>query len=313
MTNVLITGGAGFVGSHLCKYLLKSNYHVTVLDNLYTGSLTNLANVYENENFKFIQDDVRVPFDFNNNFDFIFNLACPASPSHYQKTPLKTMQTSVYGAFHVLEFAQKNNSTVLQASTSEIYGDPQVHPQPESYFGNVNPNGVRSCYDEGKRAAESIFFDFYRNYNIPIKIIRIFNTYGPFMNIDDGRVVSNFIMQALKNQDITIYGNGKQTRSFCFIDDLILGMVKMMHSEPSITGPINLGSTYEFTILDLAKKIIAFTNSKSKITFNNLPEDDPKERRPDITKARFILNWEPSITIDDGLKITIDYFKRFIS
>jgi len=313
MTKVLITGGAGFIGSHLSKHLLKKNYHVTVMDNLYTGSLNNLSCLAGNKNFHFIQDDVRVPFDFKNDFDFIFNLACPASPSHYQKTPLKTMQTSVYGAFHVLEFAQKNNSTVLQASTSEVYGDPQVHPQPESYFGNVNPNGIRSCYDEGKRAAESIFFDFHRNYNTPIKIIRIFNTYGPFMSKDDGRVVSNFIMQALKNEDITIYGNGNQTRSFCFIDDLIRGMVLMMHSESSITGPINIGSTYEFTILDLAKKIIDYTDSKSKITFKKLPEDDPKERRPDLAKAKLILNWEPCVTIDDGLKITIDYFRSFVS
>jgi UDP-glucuronate decarboxylase len=312
MKNILITGGAGFLGSHLCRILINQGHMVTALDNLYTGSLDNINSITDHPHFKFVQEDVRIPFDFKNDFDQIYNLACPASPIHYQKNPLKTMQTSIYGAFHVLEFAQQNQSRLLQASTSEVYGDPKVHPQPESYWGNVNPYGLRSCYDEGKRAAESIFFDFYRQFQLPIKIVRIFNTYGPSMNPKDGRVVSNFIMQALQNEDITIYGDGKQTRSFCYVDDLIRGLVAMMDSKDNITGPINLGTTYEFSMIELAEKIIQLTNSQSQIVFKPLPEDDPKERQPDLTLAKEKLNWEPQVPFEEGLFSTIAYFKGLL-
>ena len=313
MAKILVTGGAGFLGSHLCKTLIEQGRQVTALDNLYTGSLNNINSIADHPHFKFVQEDVRIPFDFKNDFDQIYNLACPASPIHYQKTPLKTMQTSIYGAFHVLEFAQQNQSKVLQASTSEVYGDPEMHPQPESYWGNVNPHGLRSCYDEGKRAAESIFFDFHRQFQLPIKIVRIFNTFGPFMNPKDGRVVSNFIMQALQNEDITIYGDGQQTRSFCYVDDLIRGLIAMMQSDENVTGPINLGTTYEFSILELAEKIIQLTHSQSKIVFRPLPEDDPKERQPDLTLAKEKLNWEPHIPLEEGLLRTIAYFKRVLN
>jgi UDP-glucuronate decarboxylase len=312
MTNILVTGGVGFLGSHLCKTLIDQGHQVTALDNLYTGSLNNINSIADHPHFNFIQEDVRVPFDFKNDFDQIYNLACPASPIHYQKAPLKTMQTSIYGAFHVLEFAQQNQSKVLQASTSEVYGDPEVHPQSESYWGNVNPYGPRSCYDEGKRASESIFFDFHRQFQLPIKIVRIFNTYGPFMSPKDGRVVSNFILQALQNQDITIYGDGQQTRSFCYVDDLINGLTVMMESADSIIGPINLGTAFEFSMLELAEKIIQLTHSKSKLDFKALPEDDPKERQPDLTLAKEKLNWEPQISLEYGLLKTIDYFKGVI-
>ena len=313
MAKILVTGGAGFLGSHLCKTLVEQGHQVTALDNLYTGSLNNINLIANHSHFQFVQEDVRIPFDFKNDFDQIYNLACPASPIHYQKTPLKTMQTSIYGAFHVLEFAQQNQSMVLQASTSEVYGDPEMHPQPESYWGNVNPHGLRSCYDEGKRAAESIFFDFHRQFQLPIKIVRIFNTFGPFMNPKDGRVVSNFIMQALQNEDITIYGDGQQTRSFCYVDDLIRGLIAMMESKDSITGPINLGTTYEFSMLELAEKIIQLTHSQSKIIFKPLPEDDPKERQPDLTLAKEKLNWEPQVPFEEGLLRTIDYFKGVVA
>mgnify|MGYP003951412501 FL=1 len=309
MQNILVTGGAGFLGSNLCKVLIKNGNRVTALDNLYTGSIKNLDDIAGNLNFNFLQDDVRIPFDFKNNFNEIYNLACPASPMHYQKTPLKTMQTSIYGAFNVLEFAQQNSSKVLQASTSEVYGDPSVHPQPESYWGNVNPYGIRSCYDEGKRASESIFFDFHRQLGTPIKVVRIFNTYGPFMNPRDGRVVSNFIMQALHDEAITIYGDGKQTRSFCYVDDLIRGLIAMMISEESITGPINLGSIHEFSMLELAEMIVKLTKSKSKLIFKSLPEDDPKERRPNLNKAKDMLSWETKVGLEEGLINTINYFK----
>lgn len=308
-----MTGGVGFLGSHLCKTLIEQGHQVTAIDNLYTGSLNNINSIADHPHFKFLQEDVRIPFDLKNDFDEIYNLACPASPIHYQKTPLKTMQTSIYGAFHVLEFAQQNQSKVLQASTSEVYGDPEIHPQPENYWGNVNPYGLRSCYDEGKRAAESIFFDFHRQLQLPIKIVRIFNTFGPFMNPKDGRVVSNFIMQALQNEDITIYGDGQQTRSFCYVDDLIRGLIAMMESKDSITGPINLGTTYEFSMLELAEKIIQLTNSQSKIIFKPLPEDDPKERQPDLTLAKEKLNWEPQVPFEEGLLRTIDYFKGVVA
>jgi UDP-glucuronate decarboxylase len=313
MANILVTGGAGFLGSHLCKTLIEKGHHVTALDNLYTGSLNNINSIADHPHFKFTQEDVRIPFNFKNDFDQIYNLACPASPIHYQKTPLKTMQTSIYGAFHVLEFAQQNQSKVLQASTSEVYGDPNIHPQPESYWGNVNPHGLRSCYDEGKRAAESIFFDFHRQFKLPIKIVRIFNTYGPFMNPKDGRVVSNFIMQALQNEDITIYGDGQQTRSFCYVDDLICGLIVMMESDENVTGPINLGTTYEFSMLELAEKIIQLTHSQSKIIFKPLPKDDPRERQPDLTLAKEQLNWEPQVSFEEGLLRTIDYFKGVVA
>ena len=313
MAKILVTGGAGFLGSHLCKTLIEQGHQVTALDNLYTGSLSNINSIADHPHFQFVQEDVRIPFDFKNDFDQIYNLACPASPIHYQKTPLKTMQTSIYGAFHVLEFAQQNQSIVLQASTSEVYGDPELHPQPESYWGNVNPHGLRSCYDEGKRAAESIFFDFHRQFQLPIKIVRIFNTFGPFMNPKDGRVVSNFIMQALQNEDITIYGDGQQTRSFCYVDDLIRGLIAMMESKDSITGPINLGTTYEFSMLELAEKIVQLTHSQSKIIFKPLPEDDPKERQPDLTLAKEKLNWEPQVPFEEGLLRTIDYFKGVVA
>ena len=313
MANILVTGGAGFLGSHLCKTLIEKGHHVMALDNLYTGSLNNIISIADHPHFNFAQEDVRIPFNFKNDFDQIYNLACPASPIHYQRTPLKTMQTSIYGAFHVLEFAQQNQSKVLQASTSEVYGDPKIHPQPENYWGNVNPHGLRSCYDEGKRAAESIFFDFHRQFQLPIKIARIFNTFGPFMNPKDGRVVSNFIMQALQNEDITIYGDGQQTRSFCYVDDLIRGLIAMMESKDSITGPINLGTTYEFSLLELAEKIIQLIDSQSKIIFKPLPEDDPKERQPDLTLAKEKLNWEPQVPFEEGLLRTIDYFKRVVA
>jgi UDP-glucuronate decarboxylase len=313
MAKILVTGGVGFLGSHLCKTLIEQGHQVTALDNLYTGSLNNINLIANHSHFQFVQEDVRIPFDFKNDFDQIYNLACPASPIHYQKTPLKTMQTSIYGAFHVLEFAQQNQSMVLQASTSEVYGDPEIHPQPESYWGNVNPHGIRSCYDEGKRAAESIFFDFHRQFQLPIKIVRIFNTFGPFMNPKDGRVVSNFIMQALQNEDISIYGDGQQTRSFCYVDDLIRGLIAMMESEDSITGPINLGTTYEFSMLELAEKIIQLTHSQSKIIFKPLPEDDPKERQPDLTLAKEQLNWKPQVPFEEGLLRTIDYFKGVVA
>ena len=313
MAKILVTGGVGFLGSHLCKTLIEHGHQVTALDNLYTGSLNNINSIADHPHFQFVQEDVRIPFDFKNDFDQIYNLACPASPIHYQKTPLKTMQTSIYGAFHVLEFAQQNQSMVLQASTSEVYGDPELHPQPESYWGNVNPHGLRSCYDEGKRAAESIFFDFHRQFQLPIKIVRIFNTFGPFMNPKDGRVVSNFIMQALQNEDITIYGDGQQTRSFCYVDDLIRGLIAMMESKDSITGPINLGTTYEFSMLELADKIIQLTHSQSKIIFKPLPEDDPNERQPDLTLAKEQLNWKPQVPFEEGLLRTIDYFKGVVA
>lgn len=313
MTKILVTGGAGFLGSHLCQTLINQGHKVTGLDNLYTGSLINIESFANHPHFNFLQEDVRIPFDFKNDFDEIYNLACPASPIHYQKTPLKTMQTSIYGAFHVLEFAQQNQSKVLQASTSEVYGDPKVHPQPESYWGNVNPYGIRSCYDEGKRAAESIFFDFHRQFQLPIKVVRIFNTFGPFMNPKDGRVVSNFIMQAIQNEDITIYGDGQQTRSFCYVDDLICGLIAMMQSDQSVTGPINLGTTYEFSMLELAEKIIQLAHSQSQIAFKPLPDDDPRERQPDLTLAKEKLNWEPQIPFEEGLIKTIAYFKGVLN
>lgn len=307
---ILVTGGAGFVGSHLCKHLLDQGHHVLCMDNFFTGTKNNVAPLLSNQNFELIRHDVILPYSFY--IDEIYNLACPASPPFYQADPIATFKTGIFGAFNALDLATKWNAKVLQGSTSEVYGDCLVHPQHEKYWGNVNPHGIRSCYDESKRAAESLYFDYMRQYHTRIKIIRIFNTYGPNMNPDDGRVVSNFIMQALQNKDITIYGDGTQTRSFCYIDDLIAGIIKTMNTPDTFTGPVNLGNPSEFTVTELAEKVIALTKSKSKIIHTPLPQDDPKQRQPDITKAKTELNWEPKIALEDGLKKTIEYFKNFL-
>lgn len=309
MKKVLVTGGAGFLGSHLCEKLIKEGNYVTCVDNLYTGRMSNINHLIGSTNFRFIKHDIIEPIRVD--VDEIYNLACPASPPHYQKNPIWTTKTSILGAINVLELAKDNGARVLQASTSEVYGDPTVHPQPETYRGNVNTIGPRACYDEGKRAAESLFFDFYRCENVDIRVIRIFNTYGPKMNPSDGRVVSNFIVQALNDADITIYGNGTQTRSFCYVDDLICGMVKMMDNN-SFAGPLNLGNPCEFTILELAEKVIELTCSKSKIIYTDLPFDDPTQRKPVIELAKEKIDWEPKIMLEEGLKKTIDYFKMEI-
>lgn len=308
---ILIAGGAGFIGSHLCRKLLNGNNEVICLDNFFTGSKENIVDLFENPYFEFIRHDVQEPILLE--VDEIYNLACPASPPYYQFDPVATTRTSVLGAINMLEIAKKCKAKILQASTSEVYGDPEVHPQPESYRGNVSTTGVRACYDEGKRCAETLFFDYKRQYNLEIKVVRIFNTYGPYMNENDGRVVSNFIMQALKNEDITIYGDGNQTRSFQYVDDLVLGMIMLMNTSSNFTGPVNIGNPCEFTMIELAKKVIELTNSKSKLVFKSLPEDDPKQRKPDITLAKKELGWEPKVILDDGLKITIDYFKKRIN
>ena len=309
MKKVLITGGAGFIGSHLCERLLNDGNEVICLDNFFTGSKDNIIHLMNNPYFEVIRHDIEEPILLE--VDEIYHLASPASPIHYQKDPVKTVKTNVMGAINVLDIAKRTGARVLLASTSEVYGDPEIHPQVEEYRGNVNPIGPRACYDEGKRCAETLFFDYYREYGVDIRVIRIFNTYGPRMAVNDGRVVSNFIIQALKNEDITIYGDGSQTRSFQYVDDLINGMIKMMKSD--YIGPINIGNPDEFTILDLAKKVIDLINSKSKIIFKPLPQDDPKKRRPDITKAKKYLNWEPKVKLEDGLKNTIEYFKRVIN
>ena len=307
----LITGGAGFIGTHLCKKLLKDNNEVFCIDNLYTGQKSNIENlIIENENnFKFIEHDITYPLELE--ADCIINLACPASPKQYQNNPVQTFKSNALGAINMLELAKKLKCKILQASTSEVYGDPKIHPQNEKYWGNVNPIGIRSCYDEGKRAAETLFFDYYRQYEVNIKIIRIFNTFGPYMSINDGRVVTNFICQSLKNKPITIYGDGNQTRSFCYIDDLIDGIIKMLNRE-SCTGPINLGNPEEIKIIDIAKEINELTNSKSKLIFETLPQDDPLQRKPDISLAKKLLNWEPKSNRRIGLKKTIDFFKQNI-
>ena len=305
---VLVTGGAGFLGSHLSESLLAAGHEVIVADNLYTGSKRNISHLLQNSRFEFMRHDVTLPLYIE--VDAIYNLACPASPIHYQRHPVQTIKTSVLGAVNMLGLAKRLNIPILQASTSEVYGDPKISPQSEEYWGNVNPIGVRACYDEGKRAAETLFFDYFRQYELPIKVVRIFNTYGPRMHQQDGRVVSNFIVQALQNEDITIYGDGTQTRSFCYVSDLINGMTAMMDSGEDIQGPINLGNPHEFTIRQLAEKIIELTGSKSKLVFHELPSDDPKQRRPDITKARELLNWHPTIQLDEGLSRTIQYFKE---
>lgn len=305
MKKILIAGGAGFIGSHLCKKLLEENNEVICIDNLLTGQKNN---IYNHKNYTFINHDIVNPIDIK--VDEIYNLACPASPKQYFKYPIYTTKISVIGTLNLLELADKYNAKFLQASTSEVYGDPLIHPQTEEYFGNVNTIGPRACYDEGKRCAETLCSNFKREKNINVKIVRIFNTYGPNMRIDDGRVISNFIIQALKNQDITIYGDGKQTRSFCYVDDLVDGLIKMMNSNE--TGPINLGNPEEYSIIDVAKKIIKITKSKSKIKFLNKLEDDPQLRKPEITKAKKLLKWSPKINFDEGLKKTIEYFKGLI-
>jgi len=308
MKRVLVTGGAGFIGSHLCECLLNEGNEVFCMDNLETGSIRNIETFKENPLFHFIQQDVIEPIDLQ--VDEIFNFACPASPPRYQKDPVHTLKTSVLGALNLLELATNTGAMIMQASTSEVYGDPTISPQPETYWGNVNPIGPRSCYDEGKRCAETLFFDHGRQFGTKIKVIRIFNTYGPRMDPEDGRVVSNFIVQALKNEPLTVYGNGSQTRSFCYIDDLIEGIMRMMQTDESFTGPVNLGNPEEVTVLEVAKLVLELTGSKSEIQFRPLPQDDPKRRKPDITLARQTLGWEPTVKLKEGLVTTIDYFKE---
>lgn len=307
---ILVTGGAGFIGSHLCKRLLDEGNEVLCLDNYFTGKKDNILELMKNPFFEVVRHDIMNPYYAE--VDEIYNLACPASPIHYQYDPIRTINTSVMGAINVLGMANRLKAKVLQASTSEVYGDPQIHPQPESYWGNVNPIGIRSCYDEGKRCAETIFMDYHRQYKVRIKIIRIFNTYGPNMHPKDGRVVSNFIVQALQGKDITIYGEGSQTRSFQYIDDMIEGMTRMMDTEDSFTGPVNIGNPCEFTIQELAELVLRMTGSKAKIVYQPLPSDDPAQRRPDISLAKSRLKWEPTIALEDGLKETINYFKRIL-
>lgn len=309
-TRVLVTGGAGFIGSHLCEELLKQGYEVICFDNLFTGQKDNIRHLMNHSYFEYIRGDVME--DLYIECDQIYNLACPASPPHYQYDPIKTIKTSFIGALHTLGLAKRCHASILQASTSEVYGDPEVHPQPETYWGHVNPDGVRSCYDEGKRAAETLFFDYHRQHGVDIKVVRIFNTYGPNMRGDDGRVVSNFIVQALKGEDITIYGDGKQTRSFCYVDELVDAMIRMMNSRKGFTGPVNLGNPGEFTMLELAEKVIELTRSNSKIVYMPLPSDDPAQRKPVIDLAKKELGWEPHITLDEGLSKTIGYFKTRI-
>ncbi|MDE5743051.1 MAG: SDR family oxidoreductase [Bacteroidales bacterium] len=308
MKRILVTGGAGFIGSHLCEYLLGQGHEVICLDNYFTGRKANIVHLLSNPYFELVRHDVTTPYFAE--VDEIYNLACPASPVHYQYNPIKTVKTSVMGAINMLGLAKRVKAKVLQASTSEVYGDPAVHPQVEAYWGNVNPIGLRSCYDEGKRCAETLFMDYHRQNGVRIKIIRIFNTYGPRMLMNDGRVVSNFIVQALKGEDITIYGDGSQTRSFQYIDDLVAGMTRMMETDESFIGPVNIGNPHEFTILELAEKVIALTGSASKLIRKPLPSDDPTQRRPDIRLAKERLDWEPHIQLEEGLKKTIAYFEQ---
>lgn len=309
MKRILVTGGAGFVGSHLCDKLIKEGNHVICLDNLFTGSMDNINHLLDHPEFEFIKHDIKEPFDAK--VDQIYNLACPASPPFYQEDMVDTAKTCFLGALNMLELAEKNGARILQASTSEVYGDPEMHPQKESYRGCVNPVGIRSCYDEGKRVAETLFFSYHLQHNVDTRIIRIFNTYGPRMNPDDGRVVSNFIVQALKGEDLTVYGDGNQTRSFCYVDDLVEGIYRMMEND-SFTGPVNLGNPGEFTMLELAEKVLKFTDSKSRLIHCPLPGDDPTKRRPDISLAKEKLNWQPEIKLDEGLLKTIEYFKSVI-
>jgi len=308
---ILITGGAGFLGSHLCDRLLNDGYEVVCVDNFYTGSKRNIAHLLDNQKFEVLRHDVCFPLYIE--VDEIYNLACPASPIHYQWDPVQTTKTSVHGAINMLGLAKRVKAKIFQASTSEVYGDPSIHPQTEDYWGNVNPIGFRSCYDEGKRCAETLFFDYYRQHNLDIKVARIFNTYGPRMHPNDGRVVSNFIIQALNNDQITIYGKGKQTRSFCYVDDLIEAFIRFMNTDKGFTGPVNLGNPAEFSILELAEIVIDLTGSKSQLVFKPLPEDDPQQRQPDISVAKEKLNWEPKIGLKEGLQKTIQYFDRILS
>ncbi|MBQ5424020.1 MAG: SDR family oxidoreductase [Bacteroidales bacterium] len=311
MKKILVTGGAGFIGSHLCGRLLNDGNEVICLDNYSSGTKDNIMHLLDNPYFELVRHDVTMPFSIE--VDEIYNLACPASPVQYQCNPISTIKTSVMGAINMLELAKSTNAKILQASTSEVYGDPEVHPQPETYWGNVNPIGARSCYDEGKRCAESLFVNYHKQNNVRIKIVRIFNTYGPNMLPNDGRVVSNFIVQALQDKPITIYGDGSQTRSFQYVDDLVEGMIRMMNLPDEVTGPVNIGNPCEFTMLDLAQKIIELTGSKSRIEFHELPEDDPMQRKPDITKASELLNgWKPKIQLEEGLVNTIDYFRKIV-
>ena len=311
MKKILVTGGAGFLGSHLCTKLINEGHEIIAVDNFYTGNKSNITHLLKNPHFELIRHDVTFPLYLE--VDEIYNLACPASPIHYQHDPVQTTKTSVHGAINMLGLAKRLKAKILQASTSEVYGDPTVHPQKEVYWGNVNPIGIRSCYDEGKRCAETLFFDYWRQHQLRIKVARIFNTFGPHMHPSDGRVVSNFIVQAIKGEPLTIYGDGSQTRSFCYVDDLIDGLVKLMDSNDDITGPINLGNPNEFSMIELANIVIEYTNSKSNIIFNDLPEDDPKQRQPSIQSAKKELDWEPKIELKDGLKKTIEYFRKILS
>lgn len=312
MKKILVTGGAGFLGSHLCDRLIEQGHEIICLDSLFTGSQKNIESLLKHPSFTFIKHDVVDPIDFEK-LDEIYNLACPASPVHYQFNPIHTMKTSVMGGLNMLELARKTGAKVFQASTSEVYGDPSVHPQPEEYWGNVNTIGIRSCYDEGKRAAETLFFDYQRVHGVKIKVVRIFNTYGPRMAADDGRVVSNFIVQALRGQDLTVYGDGSQTRSFCYADDLVAGFMQLMNAGDEVVGPINMGNPGEFTMIELAEKVLRLTGSTSKLIHMPLPQDDPKQRRPDITKAKQLLGWEPTVALEQGLERTIDYFKKVVT
>ena len=307
---ILVTGGAGFLGSHLCDKLIAQGHDVLCVDNFFTGTKANVAHLMSHPNFELMRHDVTFPLYVE--VDEIYNLACPASPIHYQRDPVQTTKTSVHGAINMLGLAKRVKAKILQASTSEVYGDPEVHPQPESYWGKVNPVGVRSCYDEGKRCAETLFFDYWRQHQLEIKVVRIFNTYGPHMHPRDGRVVSNFIVQALKGEDITIYGDGSQTRSFCYVDDLLEAMVRAMNTGSEFTGPINIGNPTEFTMLELAELVLKLTKSKSKIVNQPLPQDDPRQRKPDIRLAKEVLEWGPKVSLEDGLRETISYFKKVI-
>lgn len=311
MKRVMVTGGSGFLGSHLCERLLDAGNEVLCVDNFFTGSKRNVAHLMSNPYFELMRHDVTFPLYVE--VDEIFNLACPASPVHYQFDPVQTTKTSVHGAINMLGLAKRTNAKIFQASTSEVYGDPEVHPQPESYWGKVNPIGIRSCYDEGKRCAETLFFDYHRQHNLRIKVARIFNTYGPRMHPNDGRVVSNFIVQALRGEDITIYGEGQQTRSFCYVDDLIEGFLRLMNTSDDITGPINLGNPGEFTIRQLAERVLELVGSSSRLIFQPLPQDDPQQRQPDITLAKALLDWEPKVMLDEGLQKTIAYFDKLLS
>ena len=308
---IMVTGGAGFLGSHLCDRLVEQGRDVICVDNLFTGNKSNIRHLLHSDRFEFLRHDITFPLYVE--VTEIYNLACPASPVHYQHDPVQTTKTSVHGAINMLGLAKRLKARILQASTSEVYGDPTVHPQPEEYWGNVNPIGLRSCYDEGKRCAETLFFDYHRQHRLDIKVMRIFNTYGPRMHPNDGRVVSNFIVQALRGEDLTIFGDGQQTRSFCYVDDLVRGMLLMMASPAGFTGPVNFGNPAEFPMLELAEKVIRKVGGRSQIAFRPLPSDDPRQRQPDITKARIALGWEPTVSLDDGLDPTIDYFRRLLA